>query len=133
MGWVLMIDLERLRQFDTPTIYNTSELLAVRPRSSGYLDGRIRACFTEMVLIAGYAASATMRCAEPKREGDVYCSLYEHVARFAELPGIPIEVFQDLDDASAAATFGEIKCTTYRAFGAAGLITSGAARDLDQV
>jgi 4-hydroxy-4-methyl-2-oxoglutarate aldolase len=32
-----------------------------------------------------------------------------------------------------AATFGEIMCTTYQAFGAAGLITSGAARDLDQV
>jgi regulator of RNase E activity RraA len=42
-------------------------------------------------------------------------------------------VFQDLDDPAVAATFGEIMCTTYQAFGAAGLITSGAARDLDQV
>ena len=32
-----------------------------------------------------------------------------------------------------SATFGEIMCTTYQAFGAAGLVTSGAARDLDQV
>jgi regulator of RNase E activity RraA len=32
-----------------------------------------------------------------------------------------------------SATFGEVMCTTYKAFGAAGLITSGAARDLDQV
>ena len=32
-----------------------------------------------------------------------------------------------------AATFGEIMCTTYQAFGAVGLVTSGAARDLDQV
>ena len=32
-----------------------------------------------------------------------------------------------------AATFGEIMCSTYQAFGAAGLITSGGARDLDQV
>src|SRR5689334_13114014 len=128
-----MIDLERLRQFDTPTISNTIELFEVRPRSSGYLDGRIRACFPEMGPIAGYAATATMRGAEPKREGDVYGSLDEQVARFAELPGTPIVVFQDLDDPPVAATFGEIMCTTYRAFGAAGLITSGAARDLDQV
>jgi regulator of RNase E activity RraA len=42
-------------------------------------------------------------------------------------------VFQDLDDTPVAATFGEIMCTTYQAFGAAGLVTSGAARDLDQV
>jgi regulator of RNase E activity RraA len=81
----------------------------------------------------GYAATATMRCALPKQEGDVYGSLDEQVARFAELPGPAIVVFQDLDDPAVAATFGEIMCTTYQAFGAAGLVTSGAARDLDQV
>jgi 4-hydroxy-4-methyl-2-oxoglutarate aldolase len=128
-----MIDLAKLTRFDTPTISNAIELFEVRPRSSGYMDGRIRACFPEMPPIAGYAATATMRCAEPKREGDVYGSLDEQVARFAELPGAPIVVFQDLDDPPIAATFGEIMCTTYRAFGAAGLITSGGARDLDQV
>lgn len=128
-----MIDLPRLTQFDTPTICNTIELFEVRPRSAGYMDGRIRSCFPEMAPIAGYAATATMRCAEPKRQGDVYGSLDEQVGRFAELPGAPIVVFQDLDDPPVAATFGEIMCTTYRSFGAAGLITSGAARDLDQV
>jgi len=128
-----MIDLARLVQFDTPTICNTIELFEVRPRNVGYMDGRIRACFPEMPPIAGYAATATMRCAEPKREGDVYGSLDEQVARFAELPGTPIVVFQDLDDPAIAATFGEIMCTTYKSFGAAGLVTSGAARDLDQV
>jgi regulator of RNase E activity RraA len=128
-----MIDLEKLKQFDTPTISNTIELFEVRPRSAGYMDGRIRACFPEMPPIVGYAATATMRCAEPKREGDVYGSLDEQVGRFGELPGPPIVVFQDLDDPPVAATFGEIMCTTYQAFGAAGLITSGAARDLDQV
>jgi 4-hydroxy-4-methyl-2-oxoglutarate aldolase len=128
-----MIDLARLTQFDTPTISNTIELFEIRPRSAGYMDGRIRACFPEMAPIAGYAATATMRCAEPKRQGDVYGSLDEQVDRFAELPGTPIVVFQDLDDPPVAATFGEIMCTTYKSFGAAGLITSGAARDLDQV
>jgi 4-hydroxy-4-methyl-2-oxoglutarate aldolase len=127
------IDLNRLTQFDTPTICNTIELFEVRPRTEGYMDGRIRACFPEMPPIAGYASTASMRCAFPKREGDVYTSLDEQVARFAELPGPPIVVYQDLDDPCVAATFGEIMCSTYQAFGAAGLITSGAARDLDQV
>jgi regulator of RNase E activity RraA len=127
------IDLSRLTQFDTPTICNTIELFEVRPRNEGYMDGRIRACFPEMPPIAGYAATATMRCAFPKREGDIYSSLDQQVARFAELPGTPIVVYQDLDDPCVAATFGEIMCSTYQAFGAAGLITSGAARDVDQV
>jgi len=129
----MAIDLKALAQFDTPTICNTIELFEVRPRNAGYMDVRIRACFPEMPPIAGYAATATMRCALPRREGNVYASLDEQVARFSELPGAPIVVFQDLDDPPVAATFGEIMCTTYQSFGAAGLITSGAARDLDQV
>jgi regulator of RNase E activity RraA len=68
-----------------------------------------------------------------KRDGDVYGSLDEQVSRFAELPGPAMVVFQDLDDPAMAATFGEIMCTPYKAFGAVGLVTSGAARDLEQV
>jgi regulator of RNase E activity RraA len=127
------IDLNLLAQYDTPTISNAIELFEIRPRNEGYMDARIRACFPEMPAVVGYAATATMRCAFPRREGDVYGSLDEQVARFSELPGPPIVVYQDLDDPPVAATFGEIMCSTYRAFGAAGLITSGAARDLDQV
>src|SRR5205807_2055703 len=65
--------------------------------------------------------------------GNVYSSLADQVASFAELPGPVVVVFQDLDDPVAAATFGEVMCTSYKAFGAVGLITSGAGRDLDQV
>jgi 4-hydroxy-4-methyl-2-oxoglutarate aldolase len=129
----MAIDLVALAKFDTPTICNTIELFEVRPRTAGYMDGRVRACFPEMPPAVGYAATATMRCAEARQEGDVYGSLDQQVARFAELAGPPMVVFQDLDDPPVAATFGEIMCTTYRAFGAAGLVTSGAARDLDQV
>jgi regulator of RNase E activity RraA len=126
-------DLNLLRQYDTPTISNVIELFEIQPRTAGYMDGRIRACFPEMPPVVGYAATATMRCAFPRSEGAVYGSLDEQVARFAEIPGPPIVVFQDLDDPPVAATFGEIMCSTYQAFGAAALITSGAARDLDQV
>ena len=83
--------------------------------------------------MVGYASTATFRSAAPPRSGDVYSGMVEQVASFADLPGPPVVVFQDLDDPVASATFGEVMCTTYKAFGAAGLITSGAGRDLDQV
>jgi regulator of RNase E activity RraA len=83
--------------------------------------------------MVGFAATATFRSASPPRSGDVYSGIADQVARFADLPGPPVVVFQDLDDPVAAATFGEVMCTTYKAFGATGLITSGAGRDLDQV
>lgn len=126
-------DLKLLAQYDTPTIANVIELFEVRPRSAGFMDGRIRACFPEMPPIVGYASTATMRSATPRAEGAVYGSLDEQIARFEELPGPAIVVFQDLDDPSVGATFGEIMCASYRCFGAPGIITSGPARDLDQV
>jgi regulator of RNase E activity RraA len=126
-------DLELLRKFDTPTICNVVELFDLRPRTAGYTDACIQACFPKLPPMVGYASTATFRSAAPPRAGNVYAGLAEQVASFAELPGPAVVVFQDLDSPAAAATFGEVMCTTYKAFGAIGLITSGAGRDLDQV
>jgi regulator of RNase E activity RraA len=83
--------------------------------------------------MVGYASTATFRSAAPPRTGSAYAGLGEQVESFAALPGPAVVVFQDLDNPVAAATFGEVMCTTYKAFGAVGLITSGGGRDLDQV
>ncbi|HRW51043.1 MAG TPA: RraA family protein [Caldilinea sp.] len=125
--------IEKLRGFDTPTICNLIELFDVRPRTAGYTDARIVAAFPEMAPIVGFAATATHRTGAPPRQGDAYGDLGQQVERFAELSGPPIVVFQDLDDPALAATFGEVMCTIYQAFGAVGLITSGAGRDIEQV
>lgn len=126
-------DLETLRKYDTPTICNVVELFDARPRTAGYMDKRIQACYPKLPPMVGYASTATFRSAAPPVAGNVYSGLAEQVAAFAELPGPVVVVFQDLDSPVASATFGEVMCSTYKAFGAAGLITSGAARDLDQV
>jgi regulator of RNase E activity RraA len=126
-------DLDLLRKYDTPTICNVIEIFKVRPQTAGYMDGRIRACFPEMPPMAGYASTVTFRSAAAPSQGNVYGTLDSQVARFAELPQPVVVVFQDLDSPPVAATFGEVMTQTYKAFGAAGLITSGAARDLDQV
>jgi 4-hydroxy-4-methyl-2-oxoglutarate aldolase len=126
-------DLDLLRRYDTPTICNVVELFDLRSRVAGYMSGRIQACFPKLPPMVGYASTATFRSAASPRSGSVYSGLAEQVASFAELPGPAVVVFQDLDDPVASATFGEVMCSTYKAFGAAGLITSGAGRDLDQV
>ncbi len=126
-------DLDLLRRYDTPTVCNVVELFDRRSRAGGYLDGRIQACYPALSPMVGYASTATFRSAAPPRTGNAYSGLVEQVASFAGLPGPAVVVFQDLDQPVAAATFGEVMCTTYKAFGAVGLITSGAGRDLDQV
>ena len=125
--------LERLRRYDSPTICNVLELFDCRPRTWGYMDGRILPCFPKLPPMVGYACTATFRASSPPRSGDVYAGLGRQVSLLAEMPGPAVVVFQDLDDPTVAATFGEVMATTYKAFGVAGLITSGAGRDLDQV
>lgn len=125
--------LEKLRQFDTPTICNIIELFGVRARTEGFMDDRIQAGFPALPPMVGFASTATFRAAIPPRAGDAYQHLTAHIAHFEELSGPPVVVFQDLDSPVRAATFGEIMCTSYQTFGAVGLITSGAGRDLEQV
>lgn len=125
--------LDTLRRYDTPTVCNVIELFDAIPRTAGYLDGRIQACYPQLPPMVGYAVTATFRAGAPPRSGDAYAGLEKQVALMASIPGPKVIVFQDLDDPPIAATFGEIMCTTYKAFGAVGLITSGAGRDLDQV
>lgn len=125
--------LEKLARFDTPTICNVIELFDFCPRNRGYMDGRIKANFAHLPPMVGFASTACFRSDAPAGAGDAYGSMERQVAGFAELPGPAVVVFQDLDDPSVAATFGEVMCSTYQAFGSVGLITSGGGRDLEQV
>lgn len=125
--------LAKLRQFDSPTICNVIKLFDVRPRNAGYMDGRIRANFPELPPMVGFASTAAFRSAAPPAGGDAYTSLEKQVESFAALPGPAVVVFEDLDDPPVAATFGEVMCSTYQGFGAVGLVTSGAGRDLPPV
>lgn len=125
--------LKKLTQFDTPTICNAIEIFDVRPRNAGYMGPQIQAAFPEMPPMVGFAATATFRSDAPPVDGNVYEALAQQVELFAQLEGPAVVVFQDIDDPPVAATFGEVMCSTYQGFGAAGLVSSGAGRDLEQI
>jgi regulator of RNase E activity RraA len=83
--------------------------------------------------MVGFAATASFRSDAPPVGGDAYGSLESQLEQFQGLPGPAAVIFQDLDDPPVAATFGEVMCSTYQAFGSVGLITSGGGRDIEQV
>ena len=124
--------LDQLRKFDTPTVCNVLELFECRPRTAGYMDARIKACYPALPPMVGFATTATFRAGAPPRGGDTYMGLGGQVEVIAKNSLPKVVVFQDLDDPPVAATFGEIMASTYKAFGCVGLVTSGAGRDLDQ-
>src|SRR5262245_35499646 len=96
------------------------------------MDRTIQAAFPEMPPVVGFAATASFRSSTPQKASS-YAALDSQVAEFAKLPGPAFVAFQDHDEPPVGATFGEVMCSTYKAFGAVGLITSGGGRDLLQV
>lgn len=125
--------LTKLQDFDTPTICNVIELFNVRPRTAGYMNAHIRANFPKLKPMVGYAATVTYQTAISPRNNDAKLQLTQQVEKFSELSGSPIIVSQDLDNPIVAATFGELMCTIFQAFGAVGIISNGAGRDLEQI
>ena len=124
--------LDDLARIDTPTICNIVELFDVRSPAAGYTDGRIRCEYPDLPPMVGYAATATYRSAYAAAEGEG-SEPADLLESFASLPGPAVVVIQDLDEPPAAACFGDVACSSYQAFGARGVVTSGAGRDLEQV
>jgi len=87
-----MCEASRYALSYTATVCNVIELFDVRPRTPGYMDGRIRASYPNLPPMVGYASTATFRSAAPPRAGNVYSGLAEQVASFAELPGPAVVV-----------------------------------------
>ena len=125
--------LDKLAEFDSPTISNVIELFEIVPRDAGYMNADIQCNYPRMPPMVGFATTAGFRSSGTASGGGGYGSLRGQLETFADLPGPPVIVFQDLDKPPIAATFGEMMCSTYQAFGAVGLITSGGGRDLLQV
>ena len=124
---------EQLAKYDTPTVCNAIELWDMRSRTAGYMNESIQACFPGFPPMVGLALTSTFRASAAPLESDAYSSLTAQTAIMEKLELPSVVVFQDLDRPIAAATFGEVMCTTYKAFGAVGLVTSGTGRDLEQV
>ena len=57
--------LDRLAEFDTPTICNVIELFDVRPRNQGYMDHRVQCGFPELPPMVGFATTACFRADAP--------------------------------------------------------------------
>lgn len=124
--------LAKLRACDTATICNVIELFEVRPRNRGFMDRRVKAAFPDLPPMVGFASTATCRTFTelPQRAVPKVPDL---ISRFDELSGPAVVVMQNLDTQGSAAIFGDVLCNSFKAFGAAGLVTDGPGRDFEQI
>ena len=127
-------DLEKLAEWDTPTICNGMEVLDPAWRLSGYTIKAFTCMRPDQKPMVGYARTATIRAsAKPALPADQVLALrqsyYEYVDAGGPKPSIV--VIQDLDSGPARGAFwGEVNANIHKGLGAQGVITNGSIRDL---
>jgi 4-hydroxy-4-methyl-2-oxoglutarate aldolase len=122
-----------LAQADSPTVANVIELFDIRSYLEGFTDCQIKAIYPELAPVVGYAVTATLRASRSLENEDAYGGMPQLIEESLAIPEPRIAVIEDLDGAPKAATYGEVMATSFQGFGFVGLITSGAARDIEQV
>lgn len=123
-------DLERLQQWDTPTICNGLEIVVPERRAIGFTVEPMVSANPKLPPIVGVARVGTLRAKEAPR-GAVASRLdwYDYVAK-ADLPSVV--VLQDIDDRPGYGAFwGEVHSRVHKALGALGCVTNGSFRDCD--
>jgi len=121
--------LKFLGSVDSPTVANAIELLNVRDRTEGFLDGDIRCEFPEFSPMVGVALTVEMsdQAGEP---GDKkhWWHMWEALE---EMPEPAVLVMKDVSGhPNRVAYAGEIMARLAMRLGAVGMVTDGALRDV---
>jgi 4-hydroxy-4-methyl-2-oxoglutarate aldolase len=124
--------VERLTQFDCPTIANALELLDPGwDRVSGIMAPRIRAVFPEMTTVVGYACTVLYETRFPARE-PWYADWPGYWSYVQGVPGPRIAVCQNTSARPGEGSlWGEVQANIHRALGCVGAVVEGSVRDLD--
>jgi 4-hydroxy-4-methyl-2-oxoglutarate aldolase len=126
--------LEAILQFDTCTIANAIEQFRVRLRNEGFTRPGLQCVTGGSPRVLGYAATFTVRSADPPMSGNAYLDRTDWWDAIGDLPAPRIAVIQDLDvSAAGASTVGEVHAAILKAFQCVAVITNGAVRDIPDV
>ena len=127
-----LADLQRLQEWDTPTICNGLEYVVPDRRAIGFTVEPMLAADRSLKPIVGVARVGMIRAKEPPSVPTAdRLDWYDYVAE-ADLP--TVVVLQDLDDRPGyGAWWGEVHSTVHKALGALGCVTNGSFRDCDML
>ena len=127
-------DLNKLTEWDTPTICNGLEHLCSEYRVKSFTVEQMQCFDPSLPPIIGYARTAMIRSMTPP-EGKPE-DIREMRARYYETISAPpnpsISVIQDLDPTPGFGAFwGEVNTAIHKGLGCLGVVTNGSFRDID--
>jgi regulator of RNase E activity RraA len=127
-------DLQKLAEWDTPTICNGLEHLSVEFRVKSFTVEQMQCFDVSLPPIVGYARTAMIRSMTPP-EGSpeaIRAMRARYYETIAADPAPSISVIQDLDPTPGFGAFwGEVNTSIHKGLGCLGVVTNGSFRDLD--
>ena len=126
-------EIDAIRRFTVPTLANAIETYGVMPANQGYCNAAMCCRFPEMGLMLGYAVTARVSSDLPPSKTRPAIHEPDYWRFIAAQPGPKVAVVQDIDSPPAGAMWGEWNANVHKALGCIGMVTEGAARDLDGV
>jgi 4-hydroxy-4-methyl-2-oxoglutarate aldolase len=126
-------ELDSLRGLTVPTLANALELFEALPRNSGYCDASMKCHYPDLPLMIGYAVTARVSADQPPSQVRPGIHEPDYWRYVLSQPGPKVAVVQDIDNPPRGALWGEWNSNVHKALGCVGMVTDGAARDLDGV
>jgi len=130
MKYLTQEQLNELKQFDSPTVYNAVDGFHLREATCGFTKPGLvlRVSFEEPMV--GYAVTAKVSAMHPNQAAaDNLISYYDTLL---QIPAPTIAVVQDTDTEPIGSFWGEVQATSHLALGCIGTITQGGVRDLNE-
>lgn len=128
--------LRNLAQIDTPTLANAIEILNIRNRASGFCNRLMRQLTPEFGVMCGYAVTVQAVTMTPETtERNASVSNYLKLCRAIERSPKPaVVVFQETSGfPEYSAHIGEVLVSLFRHFGAIGVVSDSAVRDITEI
>ncbi|MGE4282516.1 MAG: RraA family protein [Clostridia bacterium] len=123
--------LEKLKEFDTPTISNAIERFNIRPFTEGFMGPEIKCILPCNKPIIGYACTAKVSAMNPptSEQKELWTPYYQKIK---ETPYPTIAVVEDIDPKPVGSFWGEVQASIHTSLGCIGVVTNGGVRDLDE-
>ena len=127
-------DLNKLTEWDTPTICNGLEHLSSEYRVKSFTVEQMQCFDPSLPPIIGYARTAMIRSMTPPegKPEDIREMRAQYYETISAPPNPSISVIQDLDPTPGFGAFwGEVNTAIHKGLGCLGVVTNGSFRDID--
>lgn len=123
--------LKALSLLPTTLVSDAIETFNIKLKNEGHTNGDIVNRFSDSEAMIGYALTIKMRTDPPPFRGTISKERQDWWDVFSSFENPKIIVIEDVSEDSVGSVLGKVHGSIFKAFGAAGVVTNGAVRNVE--